>query len=79
VYKGPDESKHSHPPNRKEVAAEVITARLKRKAAANPAEPPARLLSNSRVQHATSVPPDEEEDESDGEEQEARVQEEETE
>jgi len=53
VYKGPEESKHSHPQNREEVAAEVLTATLKRKAVENPAEPPARL-SRTELQGATS-------------------------
>ena len=53
LYKGPEESKHSHPPNREEVAAEVLTRTLKRKAVDNPAEPPARLL-RTELQGATS-------------------------
>jgi hypothetical protein len=52
LFKGPDESEHSHPPDREEVAAEVITSRLKRKAAENPAEPPARIL-RTELQGAT--------------------------
>jgi len=53
VYKGPEESKHSHPPNREKVAAEVLTTTLKRKAVENRAEPPARLL-RTELQGATS-------------------------
>ena len=44
VFKGPDGSKHDHPPNREETTAEVIIERVKRKAVAHPADPPARIL-----------------------------------
>jgi len=53
VYKRPEESKHSHPPNREEVVAEVLITTLKRKAVENPAEPPARLL-RTELQGTTS-------------------------
>jgi len=53
LYKGLEESKHSHLPNREEVATEVLTRTLKRKAVDNPAEPPARLL-RTELQGATS-------------------------
>ena len=44
VIKGPNESKHSHPPNREETAAEKIIAQIKRKAAEHPEQRPAQLL-----------------------------------
>lgn len=44
VYKGPRDSKHEHPANHDECAAEKVKATLKRKAGAHPEQPPAQLL-----------------------------------
>ena len=44
IFKGPSVSSHQHPPNVEEGRALKITNSLKRKAAENPAEPPARLI-----------------------------------
>ena len=44
VIKGLNDSKHSHPPNREETAAEKITARIKRKVEEHLEQHPAQLL-----------------------------------
>lgn len=44
VLRGPNESEHSHPPDREEVAAEKVTQRIKRKAVTQPELRPAQLL-----------------------------------
>src|SRR6266576_5746658 len=44
VHKGPAESPHQHAPNQEEVRAAALTQNLKRKAAANPGQPPAQIL-----------------------------------
>ena len=44
VYKGPDESKHAHRPNREKCKAEVAVAGIKRKSAEYPELRPAQIL-----------------------------------
>ena len=44
VYKGPDESKHSHPPNREKCEAKVAVAGMNRKVAEHPDLRPAQVL-----------------------------------
>ena len=44
LLKGPQESKHSHLPNREQVKAVALTAGLKRKATTDPGMPPAQIL-----------------------------------
>lgn len=44
VFKGPVESKHSHPSNLEECGAEKLKQSLKRRAEEHPEEPPAQIL-----------------------------------
>lgn len=46
VIKGPNESSHSHAPNREESTADKITTGIKRKAEEHPEQRPAQLLRN---------------------------------
>lgn len=55
VIKGPEKSPHTHPPNREFAEAEKIKVNLKRKATANPEEPPSRLIRNELAGVAAGV------------------------
>ena len=55
VYKGPEESKHTHPPNLEECRAENIKQNLKRRAEEHPEQPPAQIIRSALLNVSAGV------------------------
>lgn len=55
IFKGPQDSVHTHAPNREETKAVVVTQDLKRKATEHPGQPPSQILRNELPSVSTAV------------------------